>query len=438
MRLWIVLFLLIFLPLHAQQELTAEEAIRIGLENNYSIRIARNNVEIAQNNKGKGTAGFLPVLNTTGGYQHANSRQETNSPFSFGNSDTRSLNGQVSLNWTLFDGFAMFIANSQYRELAKLGEYQARNLIENTVVQILSAYFNLVQQEQLLDVARNARDISRTRLEKERVRRELGSASSTDFLNAQVSFNQDQATLLNQELRTIIARKDLNIFLAQNPDTPIEVKKEIVIPPLELTFEEMLQMAEERNSTLMVARQNKLVADQNVKLSYRPFMPQLSLLASYGYSDRTVSSDSPRFSEDVETQSKDGIVGLNLSFNLFNGFRDKINLQNARIVAKNQALVLADVRNQLGGVMRETYETFNKRVELSELEQQNVAAAQQNLDLQRDRYQIGAATSLEFRDAQVNLIRARTTLIVARYQARITRLELEQLSGRWALESIVK
>jgi outer membrane protein TolC len=128
------------------------------------------------------------------------------------------------------------------------------------------------------------------------------------------------------------------------------------------------------------------------------------------------------------------LLGLNLSLNLFNGFRDKINLQNARIVAKNQALVLEDVRNQLAGLIRETYETFNKRMELIELEQQNVAAAQQNLDLQVDRYQIGAATSLEFRYARVNLIRARTTLILVRYQARITRLELEQLSGRWSLE----
>ena len=125
---------------------------------------------------------------------------------------------------------------------------------------------------------------------------------------------------------------------------------------------------------------------------------------------------------------------MTLSLNLFNGFRDKINLQNARIEAKNQELALQDTRNQLAGLMREKYETFRQRLKLMELEQQNVVAAQQNLDLQADRYQIGAATSLEFRDAQVNLIRSQATLVVARYQARITRLEIEQLSGRWALE----
>jgi outer membrane protein len=68
------------------------------------------------------------------------------------------------------------------------------------------------------------------------------------------------------------------------------------------------------------------------------------------------------------------------------------------------------------------------------LEEQNLVAAQQNLDLQLERYNIGTANSLEFRDAQVNLIRAQTTLIAACYQARITRLEIEQLIGKVGIE----
>jgi len=42
---------------------------------------------------------------------------------------------------------------------------------------------------------------------------------------------------------------------------------------------------------------------------------------------------------------------------------------------------------------------------------------------------LGVATSLEFRDAQVNFARAKTALFIARYQARISRLELEQITG---------
>ena len=417
----------------AQQIMTAEDAIRIGLKNNFDIQIAYNQEEIAKNNQDKGLSGFLPTLDLSGNIQNSTANQQTNSPFSFGNSRSNNLGGQISLNWTLFDGFSMFVNKDQYDQLAKLGEYQARNLIESTVVTILSAYFNLVQQEQLLEVAKNASEISKTRLDREKVRQEIGGASSTDFWNAQVSYNNDNSILINQELRRLIARKDLNILLGRNVDTPVNVVQQILIPDLPYSYEEILEFAKKQNSLLIVARQNKEVADNNVALRQSFFYPRLSFIANYAYNESDVDSDSPRFTEPIETISRNTIVGLNLSFNLFNGFRDKIDWQNARLEAKNSSLALKDQENRLAATVREKLETFYKRLELIGLEEQNVIAAQKNLQLNQDRYDIGAASSLEFRDAQVNLTRSQSTLIVARYQARITRLELEQLMGNWEI-----
>ena len=233
MKKYFLLFLLIPFSINAQDILTAEDAIKIGLKNNYDIQIARNTAEIARNNAGLGTAGFLPTLDALGNYRHSSSEQETNSPIGFGNSTSQNLSGSIALNWTLFDGFQMFANRSRFNELAKLGEYQARYQIENTVVGILAAYFNLVQQEQLLDVAKNSRDVSETRLNKAKVRRDLGGTSATDLLNAQVSFYNDVATILNQELQVTIARKNLNILLGRDPAIPIAVEKEIAISDVE-------------------------------------------------------------------------------------------------------------------------------------------------------------------------------------------------------------
>jgi outer membrane protein TolC len=158
------------------------------------------------------------------------------------------------------------------------------------------------------------------------------------------------------------------------------------------------------------------------------------LNSSYSYTDRAISSQNPQFTRDIETQSKGAAVGLTLSFNLFNGFQDKIDLQNARLEEQNKALALKDIQNQIEGLVREKITTFEKQMELVALEMENVTAAEQNLQLQQDRYQIGATSSLEFRDAQVNLTRAQTVLISARYQARITRLEIEQLTGNLELQ----
>jgi len=429
------IFILLFFPISTSvaDEMSAEDAIRIGLKNNYDILIAKNSAEIAEKNMGLGTAEFLPTLDALGIYQYSESEQETNSAIGLGDSDSRTLNGQISMNWTLFDGFNMFVNNARYKELAKLGSAQSRNIIENSVVGILRAYFNLVQQEQLLSIAKNSESISEVRLNKEQVRHDLGGASSTDLLNAQVSYNNDRATVLNQELQLLIARKELNIQLGRDADAPLSVANEIKLNVLDQDKDELIRLAEERNSYLKFAYYDRNVAAQNVKSSRSLFYPRLSLSASYGYTDsetnRAETSGESFFPPKIESQNKDLTVGLTASFNLFNGFRNKINLQTARLELENKELALEYARKELAGFIEEKVGTLGKQLKLIDLEQQNVIAAKQNLELQQDRYRIGASSSLEFRDAQVNLILAQTSLIVSRYLARITQLEIEQLVG---------
>ena len=420
----------------SQTKMTSEEAIRIGLENNYDIQIARNNHQIAENSVSNGTAGFLPTLDASGGYQQAFSEQETNSPFGLGDSDSETRSAQIALNWTLFDGFKMFMNRSQLRALERATDYQTRFIIENTVVSILRAFFNVVQQELLLDVAKNTVEISGTRFEKERVRQDLGASSTTDYLNAQVAYNDDRANLMDQELNLAVAKKELNILLGRTPDVPVSVQKDILITPLDQEIETLIDLALERNKEVKRAEQQIVVAQKGVGLARGSFLPRLSLKASYDLSDvtstrssDTTSSRSFTIPDKLNTETLSGNVGLTLSFNLFNGFRDKVAWQNARLAEKNAYLELRKLQNYVVGLVREKHTTLYKRLELIRLEEQNVQAATQNLQIQQDRYAIGAASSLEFRDAQVNLNRAQTALITAQYQARITRLEIDQLSG---------
>ena len=120
---------------------------------------------------------------------------------------------------------------------------------------------------------------------------------------------------------------------------------------------------------------------------------------------------------------------MQLRFNLFNGDIDRINAQNARLRAKSAALSLADIQSRISGSMYELYKTFLKQVEVVDIETQNTVTAEQNLQLQKERYMVGASDSLDFRDAQVNVIRAQAALITARYQARIAFLDIQRLIG---------
>jgi len=418
----------------AESELTVQDAIQIGLKNNYSIRIARTTAEIARNNTGKGTANFLPRLDAGETFRYDAKNENTGSPLSFGNADTRQWTSDIRLNWTLFDGFRMFADKRRYDELARAGYFEAKDKIEATVVGIMRSFFNLVQQQQLFDVVRETRDISRTRLEREQARHEVGGASSADLLNARVNFNKDQSALLDQELAVTIATKDLNILLARDPLTPCIVRKEIPIPSLDIPFEQLLALAQANNSTILTAQHNLNAARESVKIAQSAFWPRLDLNGTYGYNDRALFGDEVGPLADRKSHAITAGAGLVMSFNIFNGSLDSINLQNARLEARTRELALRDSKNKIAGLVQEKYATFQKRMEKLHLEEQNLDTARTNLERQQERYATGAADSLDFRDAQVNYAQAQVRLIVARYDARIALLEVEQLIGRISIE----
>ncbi|RMH74117.1 MAG: TolC family protein [Gemmatimonadetes bacterium] len=412
---------------YAQTQMKVEDAIRIGLEHNYEIQIARNTAAISDYNTGKGTAGFLPSVEFSANYTVTQSGEEGNSSQSLDESTTRRLSARVNLNWTVFDGFRMFINRDRYRSLAQQSEYQLRATIENMVVAISRAYFDLVQQSQLLEVAQSSLAISQERLDKITLRNALGGASTSEVLQAQVALNADQTAVWNQELQVEIARKNLNVLLGRHPQTPVMVENEIEVPVLNLTLAQLLERATARNSSLQIARQGLQVARHDAGLAASTFYPRLSFSGGYTYTDFSLVSD--ELPVDTETTTNDLSVGLVLSYTIFNGFQHKIDWQNAKIQARNAEMNLMDVENQLQNLVEQTYDAYQTRIDIVSLETENVAVARRNLQLVQDRYELGTVSALDFRDAQVSLSRAQTALIGARYQARMTYLELEQLTG---------
>ena len=103
----------------AQEPLTFEKAVEIGLQQNYSIRIARNEARVTENNRGLGTAGFLPKVDLSGSTTKTDADESSTSPSSVGDSKTDNSTAQIALQWTLFDGFQMFADNRRYREIGR-------------------------------------------------------------------------------------------------------------------------------------------------------------------------------------------------------------------------------------------------------------------------------------------------------------------------------
>lgn len=422
-----------FIPITvAQEKLTLDEVITIALDNSFAIKIAQNNSLVSQNNKKLGLSGFLPTLDFSSSANKSNANEDTGNPLGFGSDNNVTYNTSISLKWTLFDGFKMFVTKDTYHKLALLGELDARNKIEETVVAVSQAFFYLVQQEELLDVLSDSMELSHDRLERERIKRDIGASSSTELLNAQVSYNNDYTTFLSQKLLVSKAREDLNVLLGRNPETPIEVSTKLEIPDLKQDFGEMKELLKSQNVTLAQLRQQKELARNDRKIATGTFYPKVNLSSSYGYTDSTISTNSFGFqtSGSLERESVDMSIGLALSFNLFNGFRDQTALKNARILEMNSLLIEQNTENSLLGSLLQAFESYKQQKELMVIVRENLRASEQNLDVMDQKLKYGAVTPLEFRDAQISLNRTKTTLISAQFQTQIAYLQLLHLSGQ--------
>ncbi|MCP4547242.1 MAG: TolC family protein [bacterium] len=428
-QLLIVLFVLLAVPAGADDVLTAEQAIALGLERNFQIRIARQQVETSRIDRGQGRAALLPDLSASGGYQRGWSDVESDSPGTIAESESEQLSGNLLLNWTIFDGLEMFTTRKRYEQLAVRGEQQLRATIEQEVAAISLAYHNLVLQRQLLAAAAENLTVSEARLDQNRVRRDLGGVSETDLLLAQVARNTDRAAWLEQELLADHARRELNLLLGNPEGDDLVVVTDIPANELTMDDEQILTRVMAANSALNLARQGTALAGFDVSSARSAYWPRLTLNSSWGYSDRTVSPTTSPEVADLVSESRDLSVGLTLSISIFDGYRKRMNLQRAKVNRRIAGLEEERVQRDLTARVTEVLSIHRQRLTLVDLAASNESAARRSLALQEQLVEAGVSTSLEFRDAQVSYSRARSSHLQARFQACSTYIEIRRLAG---------
>lgn len=412
----------------AQSELSLSDAIRIGLEKNYDIRIAKNNQLIADNNHSLGNAGFLPSV--TAQFDQNNANNDTRQEFLSGqnlerdNAKSDNTNATVGLNWTIFDGLKMFTTYEKLGELKNLGEADAKVRIEASVASIIQAYAQLVQAKQQQLVADKNVSISEDRLVLAEERFQLGSGSKLEVLNAKVDLNADKSARLTQNQLFEEARVNLNQLLGRDPNTELQPTDSLQTGSI-LQMEQLRSDALKQNPALLIAESNRRIAKLELKEVQSAMLPRVDVLGDYHWNR---SSSEAGF---LASNQNTGInYGLRASINVFNGFKVQRERQNAQIRIETANMQLEQERLALEAGLNKVYLLYASALQMLALEQENLIVAAQNLDVANERFKLGAQTALELREAQRQYIAAETRRIQAQYLVMVSRTELLRLSGK--------
>jgi outer membrane protein len=411
----------------AQEQLSLQEAITIALQNNYDIKINKNQVAMAKNNANIGNAGMLP--NLTGSYTNGGSIQNTRQTPATGPdrviTGAKSTNNSygADLNWTIFDGFSMFANYDRLKELQKQGELNARLTILTTVADVITAYYDIVRQQQLVIAADSAMDVSVLRTNIAKTKLQLGRGSKLDVLTAQVDYNTDTSNYLQTKNALQVAKVRLNQLMVRDIGTSFSVNNNIDVDK-GILFSKMAEMAEQQNPNVQNAFINQRIASLTLKSVRGARYPSISLNSGYS---RANSTSPTGFNQKF---AANGLTyGVTASLNLFNGFLQRQQERNAKIEIDNSTLNLNKTKLDVNSQLLTAYQNYSTYLDLIKLEQRNVDIAKENLDITLAKYRLGSIAPLELREAQRNAIDAQNRFIEMQYQAKIAETTLKEISG---------
>jgi outer membrane protein len=411
----------------AQEKLSLQDALAIALKNNYSILIARNEEDIAKNNYSIGNAGMMPVIAATAAYSTTtnDTRQEYASGLEVDKSEVNSknLNAGVGATWTLFDGLKMFATYNKLGQLSERQKLLTKVDIENLVEQIITGYFNIVQQAQLLKATKENIDIYNERLRITQAKFEIGSSSKLEYLQAKVDLNEQRSLLMKQELALSNAKISLNQLLARPVETDFTASDSIVVT-YQPRLEDLKTTVAKNNYSLLAAQRDVNVSSLSIREFQSVRLPQLNLTGNYVFSR---SENEAGFV--LLNQNLGWNIGFTASWTLFDGFNISRQVKNAKLDYQSATLRLKDLQSQVDASLLIAFRNFETALQVLKLEEENLEAAKENVTIAFERYRIGRSTQLELKEAQKSLQDAENRTISARYDAKVLETELMKLNG---------
>lgn len=417
-------------PLQAQDPLDLEKAIQLGLENNLQVKIGIETIALRELDR-KVAAGtlFMPSLNAN--YLRSFATEDVTQTFVSDPKNPREIDAAKSRNKSYsivgIYGFRpeSFVTMQRLGVLTEISELDSKVIVENTVAGISTAYYRLILELQRYKVLRQTLQLSKARLEIARAQYDLGGAGKRDFLAAQVDYNGDSSLLMTQQQIIQNARVNLNELLAIDPQTTFLVQDSTISIGDRLSMETLEENAFLENKLLLVNQRRNNEAFLQLRQLQAQRLPVLNLNSNF--TNSVFNSDAGFL---IQNERQGINVGGTVSFNLFGGLTLNRRIQSAKVNQRIQDFNLEHYEVQLRSDLQRAYNTYENNLGLLSIEQTNYQVAKENSEIALERFRLGIASYLEFRDAQVNLLSAENRLITSIFQIKEQEIELLRLSGK--------
>ncbi len=407
--------------------ITIEQAVEIALKNNYDISIAKNQAKEATNSNTLGNAGMLPVvsLNAAGTLATNATKQEfsTGQVIDKNGVQSQNITTGAYLTWTVFDGLKMFATRERLKELESMGMLNIKIAMENTLVNVISSYYTIVMEKQMILGLKENIEVSEERLKIAQKKFDIGSSSKVDVLQAKVDMNAQKSALMKENILLSEAKETLNQLLILPVDKDFDVQDTIPLMN-DYKYEELKNAITSKNSDLLFAQKNIDISRYMIREARANYYPRLNLNANYIFSRAENQAGFTLLNQNLGLN-----LGFTLGWTIFNGFNNAAVVKNLKLNLENSTLQYESTKTQLQLGLIKAFKKYENALAVLELETDNKKLAKENLDISIERFQLGNSTSIELKTVQQSYQEAIDRLSSARYSAKVSETDLLKLSG---------
>jgi len=411
----------------AQELLTLDAAIKKALEKNHAVLIAKNEQDIAKAQNNFGNAGMSPQVSLNGNLSAAslNSYQEFSSGVVQERNGAQSNNTGASVNvsWVVFDGLKMFAVKKRLTQTEQLSAIELKQQMENTIYEVVVAYYDVVRLTQLINAAKQNLLIYEEKKKVAQLKFDIGSDSKVDLLLTKSDENKAKSALLQLELQQLKAKSKLNVLMNQPSDVDFKTL-DVIEVNYNPALDELKKSVLTTNSSILLSKQSELISQQTIKEARSANLPFVQLNGAYNF---TRNQSQAGF---VFLNKQNGLnAGLTASWLLFNGGKNSQLVQERNILYLNQKYRTEQTQQIIDAQVYTSYKSFELNKQIVELEKQNLNDSKEVLNVSLERYKVGKTNLLETIETQKNLEDAQTRYIDALYNIKLAETELMRVNG---------
>jgi len=413
-----------FISIFAQNEsISLSAALEKALENNYGIIISKSNVEVAKINNSWGTAGRYPTIGFTA--------SSNNSEELIDKSSSNRLNGGIGLNWTLFNGFRVNITKGKLEKLEQLAKGRTAVVVENTIQDVIMSYYNILLQKERLEVLNKVMILSKDRYDYEQKKHDLGSSVTYNVLLAKNIYLDDKASYLNQEVVVKNTIRNFNFLLGEQPTVKWKFTEEFNSDTVEYVLGDLMDKMMVNNQTLQNQYINLMLQQDEIKYQRGSLYPRVSLAAGIdnSYSWITTEVQGGTYNEDLTPYGN-----LTLSYDIFTAGNRKSAIDVAKINEQITQIELEEIKHGLTNQLYNEFEAYNLRIELVNVANESLEAAEMNLQIAEEKFRSGAINSFNYRDIQLNYLNSAINQLHSIYNLIYSNTNLTRLTGGFLSE----